>query len=78
MIIDRVNLISGLHDIFDLWSKVLGDAPVKRAIKAYATEYKNARDMGRLNVNMDIGLTIGATVPVSSKVKKHTFYGVED
>ena len=76
--IDRVNLISGLHDIFDLWSKVLGDAPVKRAIKAYATEYKNARDVGRLNVNMDIGLTIGATVPASSKVKKHTFYGVED
>lgn len=76
--VSTLNSESGLDNILDFGGKILGEAPVGRAIKAYAADYRRARDSGMLNVKKDIGLIIGATNASVSKVNAHTFYGVKD
>ncbi|MDD7776429.1 MAG: nucleotidyltransferase [Solobacterium sp.] len=65
----------GIHVIGNKLGKVLGEAPVKRALSNMAEDTKKTRDDGRLFM---AGLTKGLTKDESESVvtvKKHTFYG---
>lgn len=65
----------GIDSIASELEKILGEAPVKRAVKKYADDMYKARTNGELYVS---GLTGGLTTKESSGstlVKKHNFYG---
>ena len=65
----------GMHVIGNKLGKVLGEAPVKRALSNMAVDTTKARNGGRL---FTAGLTKGLTKDESESVvtvKKHTFYG---
>ena len=66
---------AGIDSIASELEKILGEAPVKRAVKKYADDMYKARTNGELYV---LGLTGGLTTKESSGstlVKKHNFYG---
>lgn len=66
---------AGIDSIASELEKILGEAPVKRAVKKYADDMYKARTNGELYVS---GLTGGLTTKESSGstlVKKHNFYG---
>lgn len=66
---------AGIDSIASELEKILGEAPVKRAVKKYADDMYKARANGELYVS---GLTGGLTTKESSGstlVKKHNFYG---
>lgn len=66
---------AGIDSIASELEKILGEAPVKRAVKKYADDMYKARTNGELYVS---GLTGGLTTKESSDstlVKKHNFYG---
>lgn len=64
----------GIDEISKHYEKVLGEAPVKRAITTYADEMYKARKNNKL---YSAGLTNGLTVNLNNdnkRVKDHTFY----
>lgn len=66
---------AGIDSVASELEKILGVAPVKRAVKKYANDMYEARVNGRLYAS---GLTGGLTTKKSSDstlVKKHNFYG---
>lgn len=65
---------AGIDEISKHYEKVLGEAPVKRAITTYADEMYKARKNNKL---YSAGLTNGLTVNLNNdnkRVKDHTFY----
>lgn len=64
----------GIDEISKHYEKVLGEAPVKRAITTYADEMYKARKNNKL---YSAGLTNGLTVNLNNdnkRIKDHTFY----
>ena len=77
-LIDNPLQVFGIDQIKDQYSRVLGEAPVTRAIKSLGYDMKKSGNGEKLySLGLMGGLT-SAAVPGAKAIKEHTFFGKEN